>query len=179
MGSSQKFGMVIQVNQELCAGCGVCVESCAVGAIQLLDQRAVIDDALCTQCEMCMEACPNQAITALSVPTHNAPSASLPVTEFDQVPNGQLAVLPGTAASARSLASLAGAAFAFLGSEVAPRLVDVLVAALERKLAQPTTTAISALPIFSKDRTTQRRGKKRQARYRGGFADNRNHQGRR
>jgi NAD-dependent dihydropyrimidine dehydrogenase PreA subunit len=171
--------MVIQVNQELCSGCGVCVESCSIGAIQLVDQRAVINEALCTQCEMCMKACPNEAITALSIPVYNAPSASLLVIESSLVPNGQLVILPETAAPARGLAPLAGAALAFLGSDVAPRLVDLLVAALERRLAQPTTTTISALPISSRGRATQSRGKQRHARYRGGFAGNRNHEGRR
>jgi ferredoxin len=35
--------MKMQVNQELCAGCGTCMDECPEGAIQLVDQKAVID----------------------------------------------------------------------------------------------------------------------------------------
>jgi hypothetical protein len=101
------------------------------------------------------------------------------VAESHPLPVQDQAKLPETVAPVRGLAPLAGAALSFLGSEVAPRLIDVLIAALERRLAQPTTTAISALPTSSRGHTTQSRGKQRQARYRGGSAGNRNHQGRR
>ena len=78
--------MVFQVNQELCAGCGVCMEACSVGAIQLVDQRAVIDNMLCTQCEACADACPNEAIDILSIPARSMPIAALPAAEIQIAP---------------------------------------------------------------------------------------------
>ena len=171
--------MVIQVNQELCTGCGVCLEACTVRAIQLVDQRAVIEDAVCTQCETCMDACSNGAITALSISARSAPVAALLAAESRIVPARDQAALPETAAPARSLALLAGAALAFLGREVAPRLADVLIAALERRLARPTTTAFAPLSTSSRSLTAQGRGERRQARYRRGRAGNRNHKERR
>ncbi len=164
--------MVIQVNQELCAGRGVCVEACSVGAIQLVDQWAVIDDALCTQCEACADACPNGAIAALSIPARSTSIVALPAAESQIIPARGQATLLETAAPARSLAPLAGAALAFLGREIAPRLADVLIAALERRLARPTTTSIAPVSTSSRSLTAQGRGERRQARHRGGRAGN-------
>jgi len=52
------------VEQELCSGCGLCVEACSNGAISIVDETAVIDPAVCQQCEICMEICPEGAITS-------------------------------------------------------------------------------------------------------------------
>lgn len=171
--------MFIQVNQELCDGCGVCVEACPVGAIQLVDQRAVIDDALCTQCEACIEACSNGALTALSVPARSAPLVALPAAESSMIPAPIQTALPETEAPAHGLALLAGAALAFLWREVAPRLADALIAALERRLSRPTTTAIAPTSSSSLTPAAKTRGERRQARYRGGCTGNRNHKERR
>lgn len=171
--------MVIQINQESCDGCGVCVEACSVGAIQLVDPQVMIDDALCTQCEACIDACPNGAITALSVPARSTSIMALPAAESRMVPARDQVALPEKAASARGLAPLAGAALTFLGREIAPRLTDVLIAALERRLARPTTTSIAPAASSSRSPTAKSRGEQRQARYRGGRAANGNHKERR
>jgi len=52
------------------------------------------------------------------------------MAETQIIPAPNPTVLPETAAPVRVLVPLAGAALAFLGHEVAPRLVDVLVNAL-------------------------------------------------
>jgi len=172
--------MVIQVNQESCDSCGICVDACSVGAIQLVDQRAVIDEALCTQCEACTDACPNGAITALSVPARKLAIAALPAAESQIVPV-QTRVAPlKTTSPARGLMPLVGAALTFLGREVTPRLADVMIAALERRLARPTTTAVALTSAPSRNLASQGRGEQRkQARYRGGRTGNRNHKERR
>jgi NAD-dependent dihydropyrimidine dehydrogenase PreA subunit len=171
--------MVIQVNQELFAGCGVCIEACSDGSIQLVDQRAVIDEALCTQCEACMDACPNEAITALSLPAHNRSIAVLPAAEPRLVPVQGQAALPETAAPARGQRPIAGSVLAFLGSDVAPRLVDVLITALERRLSRLTTSSVIPVSTSSRIPAIQGRGERRQARYHRGRTGNRNDEGRR
>ena len=78
--------MLMQVNQELCAGCGVCMEACAVDAIHLVNQRAVIDAVLCTHCEACIDACPNGAITAIAEPARQAQLIALPDAKKANLP---------------------------------------------------------------------------------------------
>jgi len=171
--------MVIQVNQELCTGCGVCIDACSVGAIQLVDQRAVIDDALCTACEACIEACSNEAISMRSIPEPSVSIVTLPAAEAHSVPVWEEVAQPEKAASARGLVPLAGAALAFLGREVAPRLVDVVVDTLEHRLARPTTTTVSPVSTSTQVRTSGGRCERKQVRYRRGRTGNRNHKGRR
>lgn len=171
--------MVFQVNQELCAGYGVCMEACSFGAIQLVDQRAVIDDALCIQCEACIDACPNEAISALSIPARSMAIAVLPAVETQIVTVQSKATSPDTASLARGIMPLAGAALTFLGRELTLRLVDVLVSALECRLERPKTTVAAPLPTSSRVFTTQSRGKRWQARYRDGRSGYRNHKERR
>ncbi len=154
--------MALLVVSERCAGCGVCVEICSVGAIQLVDQRASIDEALCVLCEACADACPDHAITVLSEPARSLPIAAVPVAETQAVP------LPGKVTSPpRVMTDLAGTVLALLGRELVPRLADLLVAALEQRLKQPIRTVITPFPASSRVLTNRRRPHRRQTRYRG------------
>lgn len=166
--------MVIQVNKELCAGCGVCVDACSVGAIQLVEHWAEINDALCTQCEACIDACPNVAITSLCIPALNIPIAALPAVESQIVPVHSRITLPETASPARGIVPLAGTALTFLGREVVPRLVDVLATVLERWLTTQATNSSASLLASPNNPPRTRRGIRRQARYRGGHTSYRN-----
>ncbi len=55
--------MVATVIPELCAACGVCVETCPYGARQIhpLWNIATVNAALCQSCGACVVACPNKA----------------------------------------------------------------------------------------------------------------------
>jgi len=56
--------MGIQVSLEKCIGCSLCVRSCALGAISIVEKKAVIDTAKCNLCAACIESCKKyQAIT--------------------------------------------------------------------------------------------------------------------
>ena len=51
------------VNQDLCVGCGICVDDCPVGAITLKEnQKAVIDEDGCIRCGRCHDVCPEEAV---------------------------------------------------------------------------------------------------------------------
>jgi formate hydrogenlyase subunit 6/NADH:ubiquinone oxidoreductase subunit I len=55
--------MMPWVNQDMCVGCGVCVNDCPVGAIALeRDAKAVIDEENCIRCGRCHEICPQDAV---------------------------------------------------------------------------------------------------------------------
>lgn len=50
------------VDQDLCEGCGVCIDECPVGAIGLGGGAAAIDDAECIRCGRCHDVCPQDAV---------------------------------------------------------------------------------------------------------------------
>ncbi|GAF99449.1 unnamed protein product, partial [marine sediment metagenome] len=57
----------IEVTEDLCSGCGVCVAVCGYDAPKLEKSdkglAAVIDDLKCKRCGLCVSACPAGAIT--------------------------------------------------------------------------------------------------------------------
>ncbi|NVM43696.1 MAG: electron transfer flavoprotein subunit alpha, partial [Candidatus Lokiarchaeota archaeon] len=53
--------MSINIDDELCTGCGNCIDSCPFGAIELEDDKAKILPN-CTLCGACVEICPVEAI---------------------------------------------------------------------------------------------------------------------
>ena len=57
--SSAKTHKVIA---EKCVGCTLCVQSCPVKAISMVDKKAVIDPAKCVNCGICEGKCPVKAI---------------------------------------------------------------------------------------------------------------------
>jgi heterodisulfide reductase subunit A len=55
--------LVAVVVEELCAGCGACVNVCPYGARQIHPIRniATVNAALCQSCGACVVTCPNKA----------------------------------------------------------------------------------------------------------------------
>lgn len=51
----------MKVNAEKCVGCGICVDFCPVGAIKLVEGRAMVVEEECTECWVCYRnaVCPN------------------------------------------------------------------------------------------------------------------------
>lgn len=55
---------VVQIDEELCDGCGLCVTACAEGAIAIEDGKArLISDVYCDGLGACLGECPQGAIT--------------------------------------------------------------------------------------------------------------------
>ncbi len=55
---------VIKIDEELCNGCGLCVPSCAEGAIQIIDGKAkLVQDRYCDGLGACLGECPQGALS--------------------------------------------------------------------------------------------------------------------
>lgn len=54
---------IVEIDQEKCNGCGLCVPSCAEGAIKMINGKAVLSaDNLCDGLGACLGECPQDAI---------------------------------------------------------------------------------------------------------------------
>ena len=55
--------IIAYVNEELCAGCGLCIEACPYEAREMHPWKnlAIVNVALCQGCGACVVACPNKA----------------------------------------------------------------------------------------------------------------------
>lgn len=50
------------VDKSACVGCEDCVKACPVKAIEVVDEKAEIQDTLCIDCKICVKTCPHHAI---------------------------------------------------------------------------------------------------------------------
>ncbi len=57
------FRDMIEINEELCNGCGQCILDCAEHALQIVDGKAkVISESLCDGLGACLQGCPQGAL---------------------------------------------------------------------------------------------------------------------
>ncbi len=57
---------IIEIDDELCDGCGQCVPSCAEGALEIVDGKArIIADKLCDGLGACLGDCPTGALKVI------------------------------------------------------------------------------------------------------------------
>ena len=55
---------IVNINEDLCNGCGVCIPKCAEGALQIVNGKArIIKDTYCDGLGACLGKCPQGAIT--------------------------------------------------------------------------------------------------------------------
>ena len=57
---------IVKINEKICNGCGLCIPSCAEGALQIIDGKArLIKDIYCDGLGSCLGKCPQGAITII------------------------------------------------------------------------------------------------------------------
>jgi MinD superfamily P-loop ATPase len=79
---------IVQIDEELCNGCGACVTPCAEGAIFIVDGKAkVLDEALCDGAGFCLPVCPTGA---LSIEVREAPAFDEERAEAKMEERGQV-----------------------------------------------------------------------------------------
>jgi len=57
---------IVQIDEELCNGCGQCIPNCAEGALQIVDGKArIVKEMYCDGLGACLGHCPEDAITII------------------------------------------------------------------------------------------------------------------
>lgn len=57
---------IVEIDEERCDGCGLCVPGCAEGAIQIIDGKAkLVADKFCDGLGACLGDCPNDALEVI------------------------------------------------------------------------------------------------------------------
>lgn len=51
------------VDDSICTACGICVDECPTGALDLGDIAVLARPEDCSECGTCADVCPNEAIT--------------------------------------------------------------------------------------------------------------------
>jgi heterodisulfide reductase subunit A len=56
-------GIISVVDEEVCTGCGTCIDLCPYGAIERTeDDKAHVVEVMCKGCGICAASCPERAI---------------------------------------------------------------------------------------------------------------------
>ncbi|MEA1973035.1 MAG: 4Fe-4S binding protein [Candidatus Cloacimonadota bacterium] len=62
IGCEKATQLIFQVDAKSCTACGECIQACPTDAIEIIDNKAIIDQTKCIQCGDCVDACPEGAI---------------------------------------------------------------------------------------------------------------------
>jgi len=64
-------GLTVKVDPDICVGCGDCLEICVFKGMEMIDEKARVNQKRCLGCGRCENACPSEAISiTITDPTY-------------------------------------------------------------------------------------------------------------
>ncbi|MEA2070540.1 MAG: 4Fe-4S binding protein [Asgard group archaeon] len=71
-----KADYVLSINEELCIGCGKCLEKCQFNALQIIEGKCQVNDR-CVGCGVCALVCPESALSLIPRDETEKPSKNI------------------------------------------------------------------------------------------------------
>jgi Fe-S-cluster-containing hydrogenase component 2 len=164
---------VVVIHAEKCTGCGECLDACPEGALYLVEDKALVDEALCSECEACLSACPEEAILpVVEIPEEEPAYPDIYVSRQPaRVPKpkpSHLELAPEPAQTSRwtSVAPAVGSALTVVGRQLMTRLVPAVLDLFDQRTSQPAKDSQREREKDQPDRRGQ--GRRQRRRRRGG-----------
>jgi len=163
---------VIVIRADRCDGCGACAEVCPTGALSLVDGKAALELSLCQECEACIPCCPTQAIIICeqrpeyaAEPVHMlAPGATRGLARRTEPAVIQVKSAPLPVPWRARVLPAVGAALAWAGREIVPRLADRFLDSLGRQLGEKQACATGGRTTLSRCQDSKARQRRRRRR---------------
>lgn len=143
----------LRIDRNQCRGCGICVKTCAFGALEIREKKAEANEG-CTLCGMCVDVCPFQALS-IEREAGQADSTSRDVWVFAEIIGDGLASVVrellgagrklADARGCRLAAALIGGANAFREAELISLGADVVYYCRDASLAEKQEEAYTAV----------------------------------
>lgn len=167
---------MVFINTELCNGCGECIDICPTGALTLQENQVIISQELCRGCEICINSCPQGAIEVSSQVSEqpedelieHQPLENDVIRIPSEIPE-EIDIMP-VQQPQYHLQNIAlpaiGSALLWAGREVIPRLANLAIQYLDRRLQSSEPEFTSKNIQGRGQHTPGQRGKGRRCRQR-------------